>query len=370
MCLAARMKGLNYIAGLHTGLQHPNELNTVNNDDRGLASDVGTDDGDGAILLAFDTGLGLEGDNRHEKIYLQNFFCSLMGVRTDYPFRDELFQQALWNTPFPSSYLYQSILYLALRTDCGGSAQFGVRQFHFEGAEKSNSGGSSSSSSSSSRSSKSKNKSRSRSSKISDSGGSGSGSSSSVENVSVSGTREGDSAVDIGYFSEDSRKDINDDNNSNYYYSNNKSSTDLGQLWISARGVATTKNEVVVLLATAGYADLLANFFCSITALIPPFRNFLVLTMDDDVVALAAAAGVGVYRPQSRTALTLTKLRRGRGEGAWEKESEDGRDEPVALADFGTLTYQQLMLFRTETVMTLLMLGFKVMLLTRLSSWI
>ena len=113
----------------------------------------------------------------------------------------------------------------------------------------------------------------------------------------------------------------------------------LSVLWRSAQHVATKEhNQLVVVLATSGYGDIFANFLCSVAEL--DFHNLLVLTDSKALADLARNGGHNVYIP------------------------DQARDDYkiVSFADFGSLDYQKLMLFRTETVMTLLKLGFRILL--------
>ena len=102
----------------------------------------------------------------------------------------------------------------------------------------------------------------------------------------------------------------------------------------------------MVVLATSGYHEIFSNFLCSIAAI--DFRNMLVLTSDENIARLADMVGIGVYMPNNYD----------NSNGGASKTRKRPLDQQ---AEFGSLSYQELMLFRTETVMNLLRLGFRVL---------
>ena len=105
----------------------------------------------------------------------------------------------------------------------------------------------------------------------------------------------------------------------------------LGQLKVSS----TEEREVAVVLATAGYADMLANFLCSAQAV--GRRNILVVSASRLVLRMAIEAGIGFTTPvPSIYAHSATQT-----------------------ASFGSVAYQELMLYRTRTVMQILDLGYR-----------
>ena len=97
--------------------------------------------------------------------------------------------------------------------------------------------------------------------------------------------------------------------------------------------VSTPEREVAVVLASGGYVDLLANFLCSARAL--GRRNILVVSASRTVLSLAIASGIGYTTP-------LPSQYAGAGS-----------------ASFGSVAYQELMLFRTQVVTLVLQLDFR-----------
>lgn len=89
---------------------------------------------------------------------------------------------------------------------------------------------------------------------------------------------------------------------------------------------------VVVVLVTEGYAHMFANFLCHLRS--APVRNILVVTDSALVALLAVSHGLGFLAlPSASTSVTPS-------------------------ADFGSLAYQDLMLYRTLAVLDILALGF------------
>lgn len=107
----------------------------------------------------------------------------------------------------------------------------------------------------------------------------------------------------------------------------------------AARKHAAADGTIVLLLATKGYADMLTNFLCSAQA--SNVSSFLVLTQDEEIRALAEVFNVGVYMPPKSFV------------------ASSAQRSALSDADFGTVTYQQLVFSRTELTMELLLLGFK-----------
>lgn len=103
----------------------------------------------------------------------------------------------------------------------------------------------------------------------------------------------------------------------------------------AAKTHAAPDGTIILLLVTKGYADMLTNFLCA--AHTAGVRNFLILTQDEEIRALARQFSVGYYTPPA-TGLDSQHL---------------------SDADFGTVTYQQLVFGRTELAMELLLLGFR-----------
>ena len=116
----------------------------------------------------------------------------------------------------------------------------------------------------------------------------------------------------------------------------------------TARAYANTGGEIVVILATVGYKDLLRNFLCSVQRPTVRLSNILLITPDEELVDVAREAGIGYYRAQLLPSLV----------------SQQGRSNSAISSclscakDFGSLQYQELMLLRTGLVMRLLELGY------------
>ena len=212
------------------------------------------------MLVSFDAGIL---PSRPLKVYLQNLFCSFLGVQIFYPLNSLGVQQILHASEYPRSYVQEAADILINSTRmCSppniGSLQEKVREFN------------------------------------------------------LSNTLRHDRI-----------------------YAPKRHSR-LGRLWQDAYGATRKESkDIVVVLATSGYYSMFANFLCTVADL--KFLNLLVLTSDEDIAALSKGMGLGVHMP-------------GLDEGTLDRH-----------ADFGSLSYQQLMLFRTETVMDLLRLGFNVL---------
>ena len=101
------------------------------------------------------------------------------------------------------------------------------------------------------------------------------------------------------------------------------------------RASSTAEREVAVVLATAGYADMLANFLCSAHSV--GRRNILVISASRTVLRLALENDIGFTTPVPSIFSSIAS----------------------ETATFGTLAYQELMLFRTRAVMRILDLGYR-----------
>jgi hypothetical protein len=126
--------------------------------------------------------------------------------------------------------------------------------------------------------------------------------------------------------------------------------TDLGQLWLVGRENAIRDNkDVVVVLATSGYADMLANFLCSVRKV-----------FDHDVER--KKLGVVVFNPVSDALISAVVAHFGIGlvSGTFGVDMRTclSADDKRVTLDFGTLCYQKLILIRTTVVMHLMLLGF------------
>jgi hypothetical protein len=118
-------------------------------------------------------------------------------------------------------------------------------------------------------------------------------------------------------------------------------------LRIASKHARKISNDIVILLATDGYADMFRNFLCSLQ-----FPNeillgsnassgFIVITrqVDIDIIKIAEYAGLGIFT---------------------DIPTIDMSSCHTGSFSFGTLCYQKLILLRTTTVMYLLRLGFNV----------
>ena len=117
----------------------------------------------------------------------------------------------------------------------------------------------------------------------------------------------------------------------------------FSSLWHVARLHSTEDGHVVLLLVTSGYLELFTNFICSVRAYDPTFSAFLVITADEEVVEAARSFGIGFYRAHG---LNLD---------AYSYNSTNGDN----FADFGTISYQRLVLGRTEVAMELVKMAYK-----------
>jgi len=200
-------------------------------------------------IASFDSGMF----SRPLDVYLQNLFCSILGVRILYPFRGLDFQLKSWGTGHPYSYFHNALDVLRGPFSCESYVS---------------------------------------------------------RTYSSSGIVQG------------------------AYEAKQASHSSLGNLWQVASKHASHDNYLVLVLATSGYNDLLQNFLCSTSKL--NSKHIVVVTPNEDISDIATAAGIGYIMSPS-----------------WRNAGIN-----ITIADFGTLLYQELILFRTETVMNLLLLGF------------
>lgn len=125
----------------------------------------------------------------------------------------------------------------------------------------------------------------------------------------------------------------------------------IASLWQTASEHAVLQSkDVVVVLATSGYAEMLGNFLCSVRSVRQwsdlAASGVLVITpsFDNGIIALSKQLHVGVFSDS----LSM--------------ELDNCFQEDVNIStfshEFGTLCYQKLILMRTTTVMYLLLLGF------------
>lgn len=113
-----------------------------------------------------------------------------------------------------------------------------------------------------------------------------------------------------------------------------KQPSSLFQLYQSASRIVTSDGYITVLMVTSGYKELFQNFL----EFAKDLKSFLIISPHEDIINIATSYGMGVYR--------FKKLLSNRSVSA--------------EASFGSFDYQDLMLFRTKTVLNLLLLGFKV----------
>lgn len=130
------------------------------------------------------------------------------------------------------------------------------------------------------------------------------------------------------------------------YSSYSASRSNFYNLWSMAKRFARSDGVITLLVATAGYADLLTNLMCSTAVL--STHNIIVVTQDTDVALLAEASDVGYFIPLKASTF---------------KEYDDipgkGKTGLAAnFADFGTLSYQELILARCESALSLLLMGY------------
>jgi len=308
-------------------LWQPSSLEQAN-----LASQHRTPPPDGAsggaqqvtrTLFAFDTGL----HPRPLDAYLQNLFCTALGVDVAYPFSHTDFQAALWSDDHPHSALYLSLDMLASTGQCNSSLAKDpsqrTRLFRWSG----------------------------------ESHDAAASASADDEPLALDGAFRSDAETWPHEARSTASATCTASECVDFLVQEQPESrmqqfiTELGirpsaRLRDAAVRHADADGYLVVVLATSGYKDMLANFLCSATTAPVQNTHILVITPNVDVADVAREFGVGAYMPQ---------------EAAADGDALLGRGQPPLLdvADFGTLQYQELMLFRTETVMELLLLGFR-----------
>ena len=116
----------------------------------------------------------------------------------------------------------------------------------------------------------------------------------------------------------------------------------------TARAYANNDGEIVVILATVGYSDLLRNFLCSVQRPSVRLSNILLITPDEELVDVAREGGIGYYRAKLLPSLV-----------SQQGQCDSAPSSCLSCAkDFGSLRYQELILLRTGLVMRLLELGY------------
>ena len=119
----------------------------------------------------------------------------------------------------------------------------------------------------------------------------------------------------------------------------------IGKLWQLGHRYASSTHKVFLVVVTSGYQDLFVNFICSLRANnVASLKNIIVITFTDDIVSIAQAYGLGHYVPSNVTESTI--------------------------ANFGTLSYQSLILTRTKLVMNLMHLGFSCIIIDIDTVWL
>lgn len=132
-------------------------------------------------------------------------------------------------------------------------------------------------------------------------------------------------------------------------------SSRIGTLWSVANTHASQEGYLFVLLATSGYYEMLENYFCSVlSSTSQGSRHLLIITPDDDIAQLASSAGVGYFI--ATPDFFADQLASGT---CTDSEQPCPTARYLPMADFGTLHYQELMLYRTRIVLELLLLGFQ-----------
>jgi hypothetical protein len=137
-------------------------------------------------------------------------------------------------------------------------------------------------------------------------------------------------------------------------------------LWLAAVDHTDRKGRVVVVLATLGYFDMLSNFLQSVsmtTSAREADQNLPILVLTDStrVAELASRFRAGYYFIPSAGYHGLVSSDVGLEPGnARTAEDDIGSDSDGdrSMKTFGTLSYQQLILGRTECVRDVLLLGF------------
>jgi hypothetical protein len=112
----------------------------------------------------------------------------------------------------------------------------------------------------------------------------------------------------------------------------------LGNLWFTMKNHATSEREMIVALVTANYETLFMNFLCFISSqsiFQDDKKPILVLTSSSKISEISKNSGLAVYDPPNLHNLN---------------HSSDN--------SFGSLTYQEMILVRTSTIMSILLLGF------------
>ena len=120
----------------------------------------------------------------------------------------------------------------------------------------------------------------------------------------------------------------------------------------AAQTHADSEGYLVVVLATSGYIDMLANFLCSATASPVNNNHILVITPNQDIAEVARHFGVGSYMPPSHVVSpsSYNSPHNGTHPDTHTNPSATGptstaptgtRHPPLlSIADFGTLQYQ------------------------------
>lgn len=342
-------------------------------------------DGDNIFLFASDTGL-FATTNTVNGIsplytYFQNAFCAHWGVEVQYPFRNNHFQSALWAAENPKSYFTQAVELLTNMKLCSNGNNNNNNRTNENNNNDNNNNNHSSddemnrwfvsehNDESTPRSSSSSNNNDINNSKRNSVGSSSApppspithyasaglhtlldGNAANSNDASISNKRV--SARPIAGLDVKESHDVYIMDNSGTFPPTSGIGTEstaqdrFTDLPLIATEHAHGSGVIVLLSVTSGYLSLLSNFFHSTRAHGVQFKYFLIVTSSMDVCALADKAGVGCY-----LAPLSPPMRNSNDNSSTAKKFSNSHE-------FGTLSYQELILTRTQAALELLLWGF------------
>lgn len=251
------------------------------------------------VIYSYDTGM----DPRPFEVFFQNLFCSIHGVEIIYPMRSLELQRVMIATSFPKSFLYRSIDILNDVGICNVSTYSPKVYHHNFDVENSSS--------------------HTHDDSIYE----------QKDTTKCKNTSCADSTESRTKFDEVS---LNHSSSMASY---------LTSLWEVADKYADISKRIVVVVATSGYKDMLANFLCSATSRHVDVKHILIVTPDNDIATMARDANVSAFIAR-KTRNNYT---------ASDSDINDDSDK----ISFGSLSYQELMLLRTRIVLELQLLGFR-----------
>jgi hypothetical protein len=241
-------------------------------------------------------------DSNPIEIYLQNLLCAVQKSSIIYVFNDYEFQLILMSTSHPSSMLHQAIDLLINDNVCNTST-FGVNELNIKYKED-------------------------------------------IE-------KDETCTIDSGCFDYSVGKQSNS-------ISTNNDDKFIGQLFKITSKYASADGKIILVLATSGYKAMLVNFLCSSMSENVNNSHIIVLTPNQDIADLVDNYNVGVLMSSNWKMITDDEINECNDNNNDNENSScfnmDGGD--ISGASFGSLSYQELMYFRTDTVMKLLLLGF------------